>query len=571
MKISPKILLLGIFLLAGIFRLYNINWDQGNHLHPDERAIVMTVDKLKFPQSLTEFLSPASTWNPHFFAYGSFPMYLLRITGDSLGLIDPSFAQYDAITLVGRFISTLADIFTVFILFMLGKKLFDDKVGLLAAFFYSISVLPIQLSHFFAVDTILTCFVIATLYSLLAFYEKPTVKKSLFVGLFFGLSLATKVSALVLLASIVLALVVDFVLIFLKIPHHPKRWLPHLPNSLKHLFKFGIIICFITVAVLVLLEPYALIDFKAFWLQTLQQSTLTNNPFYFPYTLQFVGKTPYIYELRNVFFWGLGPFISTLSFTGLIYLITQLFNDRKNPRFAKAIILLAFFLGYFFVVGKFAVGFMRYMLPVYPLFALSAGVLFCKLIYSIKSTNLRITLGYLLLAACLIWPLSFMHIYQKNNTRTDATNWINQNIPRGSTLAIEHWDDSLPMQGQENYNMLTLPLYDIDNDQKWILINQQLEDADYVILASNRLSGPIRRLTDCSKLPPDRCYTKASAYYKNLLDENLGFTKVAEFTNYPTIPILNIPIVDENADESFSVIDHPKVMIFQKTPSHSTM
>ena len=59
-----------IILLALFFRLYNINWDQGHHLHPDERAIVMTVSSLHFPSSLSEFFSPESQWNPRFFAYG---------------------------------------------------------------------------------------------------------------------------------------------------------------------------------------------------------------------------------------------------------------------------------------------------------------------------------------------------------------------------------------------------------------------------------------------------------------------------------------------------------------------
>ncbi len=570
-KLNTKLILLFILLLAATFRFYNINWDQGYHLHPDERAIVIAVTQLKPPASLDEFLSPQSPWNPHFFAYGSFPMYLLWATGWAMSGFNASLGQYTSINLVGRVISAFADLATIILLFKLAKKLFDSQIGLLAAFFYAISVLPIQLSHFYAVDTLLTCFVLATLYSLLLFYESPSVKKSFLVGLFFGLSLATKISALVLIVSIGLTLIVDFGLIFLKAPHKPKRWLPHLPDFLRHLIKYAFLISLTSAFTFLVLEPYSLIDFKNFWEQTLQQSTLTNNPFYFPYTLQYVGKIPYFYELKNIFLWGMGPVLASFSFAGAIYFVFKLVTKARESQFAKEFIIFVFFLSYSFITGRFAVGFMRYMLPLYPLSCLFAAVLVYGILKPIKSKSALFILYALLFTILLVWPLSFMHIYTKNNTRTDATNWINQNIPSGKTLAIEHWDDGLPLSGQKNYNMLTLALYDPDTDMKWALINSQLKQTDYIIIASNRLYTPIQKLTDCLHLPSYRCYPRASKYYQKLFSGSLGFKKVAEFTSYPTIPLTNIRINDQAADENFTVFDHPKIMIFQKNASHSTM
>ena len=75
---KEKIILLLIILLGAFLRLYNLNWDQGYHLHPDERAITMFTLPLNFPTSISEFLSTTSPLNPHFFAYGSLPMYLLK-------------------------------------------------------------------------------------------------------------------------------------------------------------------------------------------------------------------------------------------------------------------------------------------------------------------------------------------------------------------------------------------------------------------------------------------------------------------------------------------------------------
>ncbi|HSW47916.1 MAG TPA: glycosyltransferase family 39 protein [Candidatus Saccharimonadales bacterium] len=563
-----KLCLFAILILGACLRFYNLNWDSGHMLHPDERAIVASVDKLKLPTTVSEFMSPQSTWNPHFFAYGSFPMYLLTVTREALSNFNPAFSQYDYLTLIGRVLSALADLFSVLLIYKIASKLFNRQTGLISAFFYAVSVLPIQLSHFFAVDTLLTSFVLATLYNLLRFYEKPNTKTALTVGFFFGLALATKISAIVLISSLGLTLTADFILIFLKKPHKPAHWLPHLPSFLKHLIKYASVIILATALTFIIFEPYALIDSSNFWLQTIQQSALTSNPFYFPYTLQFVGKIPYIYEFKNIFFWGLGPIIATLSFSGFIYFGYLTFNKEKSSQFAKELIILVFFLIYIFIVGRFAVGFMRYMLPVYPLFCLFGAVLMHKLILvlnrHVKSKSILYTLYFILYTSFLIWPLSFIQIYSRPNTRVTASNWIFANIPYSKTLAVEHWDDQLPIGQAAGYNTQTLKLYDPDTAEKWSEINAQLKQTDYIIIASNRLYTPLQKLTDCQKLPSYRCYPITATYYKNLFWGKLNFQQVAEFTSFPTIPILNIPINDQPADENFTVFDHPKIMIFQK-------
>lgn len=568
-KISTKLILLGILFIAASFRLYNLNWDQGYHLHPDERAIIMRVVELRFPlDNLSSFFSPESTWNPHFFAYGSFPFYLLKFMGSLFGIIDPLFNTYGQINIAGRFISAIFDLATVALLFYLGRKLHGPAVGFLSSLFYAISILPIQLSHFYAVDTLLTFFSLSVLYQLILFYEKPTSKRAMLIGVFFGLALATKISALVLLVAIGTALIADFVLLFLKQPHKPRVWFPHVPAFLRHLGFYALLINAVTILVFVVSEPYALIDSKEFFRQTMEQSAMTYNAFTFPYTLQYVGKIPYVYELKNIFLWGMGPLLTLLALTGLIFYLRQIFAKEKHGKWAKEIIIVVFFLAYFLVVGRFAIGFMRYMLPAYPLLCLFAGFFSFQVLKYIKyKTKNKFILNtyYILLATILlIWPLSFIHIYTEPNTRTLATQWIDTYIPKGKILSLEHWDDPVPLSGSQNYRILTLPLYDPDTTAKWENINQLLSQTDYIIIASNRLYTPLQRLIDCKSLPQDKCYPLTARYYRGLFNGSLGFQKIAQFTDYPSVPFFDIPINDQTADESFTVYDHPKIMIFQK-------
>lgn len=559
------LLLFCIISFGALFRLYNTNWDQGYHLHPDERAIIMYILPLHLPSSLEAFFTPQSSLNPHFFAYGNFPLYLLKIIGTLALRIDPQYTGYDGLTLLGRTLSAIFDIGTIFVLYKIGKSFFSSFIGLLAAFFYTISVFPIQTAHFYAVDTMLTFFVTWTLYRLLLFYRQPSLFKALLVGLSFGLCLVTKISAIPLLAAITVTLFLDFLLIIVKQPHKPHIWFPHFPAFLRRLIKEGGVILVTTCVTFTLLQPYAIIDFGNFWVQNLIQSQMTQDAFVFPYTLQYVGITPYFYELKNVFLWGQGPLLATITFLGTFYCFFLLSKIHRLPEKASVSILLTFFLVYFAVVGSFAVGWMRYMLPLYPFLCLFGAIFSAAMLLRIQySFNKRLFSFSFFLFLLLIWPLSFLSIYTKPHTRVAASAWITQTIPPGKTLAVEHWDDTLPLFKQHDYRIETLELYNPDSEQKWRVIDAQLSKADYLILASNRLYTPLQKLTKCQNLPPLKCYPKTAQYYQDLFAEKRGFKKTAEFTSYPTIPFTSFTMNDDFADESFTVYDHPKVTIFKK-------
>src|SRR3990167_2427606 len=116
-----KLLLIGILLLSAFFRLYGFNWDQNQHLHPDERFLTMVSTAISWPRNLNEYLDTAiSPLNPHnrnfsFFVYGTFPIFFTKWVAESLGKGD-----YTNLTLVGRQLSALFDIGTVILVFLIG-------------------------------------------------------------------------------------------------------------------------------------------------------------------------------------------------------------------------------------------------------------------------------------------------------------------------------------------------------------------------------------------------------------------------------------------------------------------
>ena len=164
-KISWKtnIILLLILLVAAYFRFNGINWDENHHMQPDARFITMVADQIRGVESISAYFDTAtSTLNPlnhGSYTYGMFPLFITRAIAVFVGM-----ANYDGLTLVGRAMSGLFDLAAIWMLFLVGQRLYNRRTGILAAALAAAAVLPIQLSHFFAVDSFSTVFVVASFY-----------------------------------------------------------------------------------------------------------------------------------------------------------------------------------------------------------------------------------------------------------------------------------------------------------------------------------------------------------------------------------------------------------------------
>ncbi|HQA28099.1 MAG TPA: hypothetical protein PLA02_02640, partial [Brevefilum fermentans] len=149
------IILLLLSVIAGAYlRLAGVNWDEDQHMHPDERFLSLVQVSISPVNSLSEYFNTEnSSLNPAnrgytFFVYGTLPIFIVRYAGDALGQTD-----YHAITILGRQLSAVFDLLTILLIFAIGRRLYNRWVGLLGAVFYALAVLPIQLSHYATVDS----------------------------------------------------------------------------------------------------------------------------------------------------------------------------------------------------------------------------------------------------------------------------------------------------------------------------------------------------------------------------------------------------------------------------------
>jgi YYY domain-containing protein len=158
---------------------------------------------------------------------------------------------------------------------------------------------------------------------------------------------------------------------------------------------------------------------------------------------------------------------------------------------------------------------------------------------------------------------------------------------QGDTLANEgEWDDAVPyrVEGYDPFGGIYPP--DVNFNMYWEETPEKLERfltildrSDFIAITSSRQWGSLPRIPERFPLstiyyrallgcPPEEeiewCYNVAEP---GMFSSDLGFELVKTFQSNPGIGYLEVN--DQFAEEAFTVYDHPKVFIFQKTPEYN--
>ena len=580
----PIILPVAILIAGAAFRVYNLNWDNGHLLHPDEREIYLVLSgnnqnpAIGWPSSLSQFLSVRSPLNPHFFAYGSLPFYLLAFLAGVISFLGqhvPFLSQwsqldtYGGLPLLGRGLSATLDLFSVGLVFVLARRMYGYWTALLAMALGAFTVLDIQLSHFYAVDTVLLPLVLLTLLAAVTIAQSNARSAYIWGGAACGAALATKTTALLL----VIPLAAAAVLAAWSGQEWPstgglaerlRRHYQATGRALNINLQWLLATYVVAAVVFAICEPYAILDRQQLVQDISTQSNIlvTNNPpFYVPFTDQYAGTVPYLYQLKNLLFWSMGIPLALAAFAGVLAAVARSVGRRVR---ADEAVLLLWIVPYFLFVGRFFAKFNRYMLPITPLMTILGAALLVWLVRRARG-HWR-TLAWIALAGVtalsFLYSLAYMNIYEHPNTRVAASRWMFSHIPKGSTLALESsWDDGLPLDEQghtgSEFNSINLQLYDNDDRTKVDRLSHQLLQADYIVMTSERLIGSIPRRPGA--------YPITIRYYDLLTRGKLGYRLVAVFQQHPQLgPFV---VHDYPADESFHVYDHPIVRVFKRVSS----
>jgi YYY domain-containing protein len=502
------LLFLLVFALAGYLRLTGVHWGEGQHQHPDENFLSSVLASLQAqkcgnaalpveacPPAQREWLSLGdyfdsknSTLNPYnrgyaFFVYGNLPMTIVRVAADALGELD--------VKTLGRQFSALADLFTIFFLYLIVSRLYDRRVALLASLFSALTVMQIQQSHFFTTDLFVNAFGFLAIYfavriidiressidirpseieieketeasedepaatnSDITDYVRYLIRNPLFLlsigfGFAFGMALASKVN----IYPLAILLPGAFALRYWTMDRRPETeafnslYRPRSTLNLSTDYWTLILTCLIAggVAAIVsfrIFQPYAFdgLGVSSQWIANIQEQRVqAKGDADLPWNLQWARRS-YLYSFENLTKWGLGLPLGILAWAGFLLMGWRVIKGEWRHA-----LLWGWTALYFFWQSLQFNPTMRYQLPVYPLMAMMAAWFIFEVagvsVGTLKRSNVRTVaagvLGITVVGLTVVWAFAFHSIYLRDEPRMAASRWIFQNVPGPINLKIE--------------------------------------------------------------------------------------------------------------------------------------
>lgn len=539
-----------IFAAIGLLfftRFVGLGWGLPFALHPDEMNMVSALTSLSCPN----IFDIHSCMNPHFFAYGQFPLYLGYVLVFIMKLFDGDLLSpisFNEATVALRFISVMASFITVFYLWRifslfrhleLGERSSHAKRGdnkKHAAFgldfsgstsltiemtFWVLAIFTpglIQFAHFGTTESLLMACYTALAYYCINYKEKNVILK---LGVIAGIAIATKMSGILFLAAVVLYQILKY-------------------QNIK-ILKSSMILFVIAAATAIILSPHNLINWSDFLSSMGYESGVGLGNIQVFYTEQFRNTIPIVFQALHVFPYSLGLVAFILFIIGFVILpYNRLFNTLR-----------LFFLVYFIPNAFFYTKWTRFMAPILPimiLFSVGCISLIYSRVISMKHVFVARLTVMIVLGLVVGQGASMINIYLNPDIRFEASRWISMSIPSGKTILTEDRNVvTVPIDYQNKFKVINFDFYDLQTNKKLQdKLVTSIQTVDYIIVPSRRVYANYANDN----------FPQVKKYYDDLNRGASGFKLIKEFKREFWS--------DEFAEETFSVFDHPTIRVYRK-------
>jgi 4-amino-4-deoxy-L-arabinose transferase-like glycosyltransferase len=514
-QFSPLVVLCLLFLVAFGVRAWGARFGLPEYFyHPDEHAIV---------DRATAILRTGD-YNPHWFNYPSTYIYIQALSYIPYFLISaargfggtiPSFTPY-GFYFAGRLMTVFIGALTVLLVYLLGKRMFGHRTGLLSSLLLTFSLLHTVHSHYVTTDVPVAFFVTLSFLFCYSAMEKGRAKDYILAALFAGLATSTKYPAFMVILPLLLLHLLTL------------RWGQWLSLGQRLGVSAGAFM-----AGFLLGTPYAFLDLNTF-LNSLG-AVLSH---YGAAQPGFEGSDTSVWYVRQMLRSADGIVVTV----GLVGIVWGLFRHTR-----KDILLLSFIVPYYLLLSLWKVRFERHLVVILPFLVILAarflveGVSWLsKVVKPLAGSHLREVLEVLILA-CLAAVVLFMParaiidfdaaLAQKDH-RTIAAEWVNANIPPGSRVVAEAF--SIPLD--ENRFQVEQVVRVDSRDLEWY----RQEGVEYVIVSDGHWRVLFRQ--------PER-YAREIETYNDIVNHSILLQEFSTevppslVQGYATIPIYHFPDV----------------------------
>jgi tetratricopeptide (TPR) repeat protein len=367
----------------------------------------------------------------------------------------------------GRLITSLFGIASVYVLYKLGKGIFSRAVGTLAALFLALNFFHIRRGQLITTDIPLVFFVLLAFIPIWKIATEGRRRDYVWAGVCVGLAAGVKYPGVLTAAGVLAAHIYYHLTHLARSEARSRAWKIVLLDSSIWMSGGLAALAFFAVS------PYSLLDYPGFLRDfRFEQTHMQIGHFGAPERVVSYGR----------YLGSLIPGLLTLPLTviGAAGLAYGIWKHRR-----LSMLLLAFPVVYFAVVGSWKTAADHYIFPVIPFMLIFAALVLAEGSRKIRLTRSRLVLG---VAACLIVLPSALRIrdfYGRTDTldnRTVAKTWIEQNIKQGAAIVREEYTPELNAREYAIFDLPLSTLYPQSTAPFYDLL--WYTDFDYVIVSS---------------------------------------------------------------------------------------
>lgn len=500
------------------FVFYDLNWGSPFYFHPDERNIASSVSQLNLFSNL----------NPHFFAYGALPIYLVYFLGIVVNFLLKHQlifnVQFDQAIIILRVVSAILTLGLTLLIYKVTVELADRRAAYLALIFSLTSTAFFQFSHFGTYEAWLDFF------SLLAAYffshKRFVVGSSLL-----GMLCALKLSSLVLV-------IIPLYIIFTQ----HKNFKITIANFLTFIYFFVIFY--------IISAPFNIIDHKAFLDSMKYEAGVATGSLPVFYSGAFYNAAPIIFQYEKILPFLINPLLTLLSIPAIVYSIFLFIKKRDHTFGVFVISFLVLFISGSFLFAKWT----RYIVPSIPFLYILIAVFLEKITFNKKYAK---SILIFFIVTGLIFSFSYIKTLRiDQDTRISALDFAKKNISPDAKIISEVYDLGIVPFNSTYHNITLFNFYDLDNGLEGFELSNLLKSTDYIILPSQRIYE--------SRISHPKHFPNGYKFYSPFFAGQLRFKKIYQTPCdiFCKITYLGDPVF--NVEQTVNVFDHPTVFIFKR-------
>ncbi|MBC7185666.1 MAG: glycosyltransferase family 39 protein [Calditrichaeota bacterium] len=433
-------LLMAILVVALGLRLLGIQFGKPFRYHPDEIKLVVQAGRL---------LEPGGRSTEGLFGLGSYPplyTYLLALVYGGYGAVGVALGVFRTATafkefyyvntftfhLIGRVVTAMLGTATVLLVYSLGARAYNRRVGLLAAAFCATVFLHVRNSHYVTVDVPATFMATAAFLGAVLVAQRGRWPEVVAGGLLTGLAAATKYNVGLVAVPFVLALL-------MRGNKEGRGFAAAVRDPALYVGLASVAVGFVMGCPLVVADPQRFLRGFFTYSDLQAQGKVGVGGGFFAY---FTGGLSPGYGVfsHNSVPAAIGPVLMVLGLIGMLRLLLR--PTRTN------LLLISFVVPYYLLIGLVNYKTMRQFLPLVPFFTLAAAALVDGLMAQVRMQSKWRDFAWAVIVASAVAPelykdLRWALVMRSPDPRTLAKAWIEEHVPAGTVIAVEKYGPPL--------------------------------------------------------------------------------------------------------------------------------